>query len=778
MSLEDAGDERICPRCSLQRAIGAVGAEGTDQPSVPGYEIIHLLGRGAMGVVWLAREVALDRLVALKLIPTGGDPALGQRLLREGQAAAQLKHPNIVAVHALGGSGSATFLAMDFHEGGNLEHHLQGRPMQPRAAAELGRKLAGALAHAHAAGVLHRDLKPSNVLLDGAGEPLLADFGLAGPLEGRGDLTRPGELGGTPAFLAPELIDGQFRPSVATDVYGLGVVLYVALTGRPPFAAESVAGLLRAVATAEPVAPRILQPAIPRDLETIVRKCLEKSPAQRYPSAQAIQDELGRFLRGEAIQAHPVGAVGSALRWCKRRPAVASALALAITIVLLLAVGGPLVALRLERSRRAIAESAATATAIADFLQVDLLGQASPNNQPNRDLKLKTVVDQAAAKIETRFRDRPAVEASIRQTLGDTYFALGEYKLAQHHLERALALREPNPGQPMTAETVKTLTALGSALFYQGQMEGARALVARAVQSGERDLGEDNTEVVLAFNVLGLIEQTTGQVAAGEKLLTRALEIRQRQFGAEDPYTLVFLNNLALSYGLQNRYDKVAEAEGRVLQARLRISGHDHPDTLAVMGNLGYASKLMGDLPKAEALDRDVYETLRRVSGPEHLFTVVAQAELGQIYKLEGRLPEAERLTAEAFAISQRTLGPAHPQALTIAGEYGEILLREKQPEQAEKILRAALEGAPLQPPGNAWRRALLESRWGEALLDLDRLPEAEKPLLAAAGELEKLASRPGPWNRSEVGFARARLHRLYEAWGKPDLARAWSPQA
>ena len=233
ISLPEGRIADFCPQCSFSGALGLGRPDSGQAESLEGYELMQELGRGGMGVVWLARERSLDRLVALKLIVVA-DPRLGQRLLREGRAAAQLRHPNIVAVHALGGTGSSAFLAMEFIEGGDLGSELKGKPMAPLAAAAIAAKLAGALTHAHAVGLFHRDVKPSNILMDLYGEPRLADFGLAAPLEGAGDLTNPGSVAGTPADLAPELLDGTERACPQSDIYGLGAVLYTCLTWPAP----------------------------------------------------------------------------------------------------------------------------------------------------------------------------------------------------------------------------------------------------------------------------------------------------------------------------------------------------------------------------------------------------------------------------------------------------------------------------------------------------------------------------------------------------------------
>jgi serine/threonine protein kinase len=298
----------------------------TDLPEVPGYEILGILGRGGMGVVYKARQVGLNRLVALKTILAGSRAAAGDRarFRIEAEAVARLHHPNIVQIHEIGEVDGHPFFCLEYVEGGTLAAQVSGRPQPPRHAAELVRTLADAVQAAHQGNVIHRDLKPANVLVTADGQLKITDFGLAKQLDTDSGHTQSGSILGTPSYMAPEQAAGRVRDvGVAADVYALGAILYEALTGGPPFRGESVLDTLEQVRKQEPVPPRRFLPSVPRDLETICLKCLHKEPGRRYASAAALAGDLNRFLAGEPILARPVSAPERLWRWCKRNPRVA-----------------------------------------------------------------------------------------------------------------------------------------------------------------------------------------------------------------------------------------------------------------------------------------------------------------------------------------------------------------------------------------------------------------------------------------------------------------------
>jgi WD40 repeat protein/serine/threonine protein kinase len=292
------------------------------------YELIEEISRGGMGVVYRARQVSLDRIVAVKLLLAGlhAGADFVQRFRTEAAAAASLRHPNIVAIHEVGFAEGQHFFAMDYVEGLTLAQHVAKGSLPVRDAARYLRTIAEAIHFAHERNVLHRDLKPSNVLIDSAtDQPRLTDFGLAKRLESETDLTVSGQVLGSPNYMSPEQAVGK-RGTVGkqSDIYSLGAILYHLLTGRAPFQGETLTDVLHQVVNDDPISPHLLTPRVPRDLETICLKCLEKEPSRRYQTAQRLADELSRFLRDEPILARPVGRIENLWRWCRRKPALAS----------------------------------------------------------------------------------------------------------------------------------------------------------------------------------------------------------------------------------------------------------------------------------------------------------------------------------------------------------------------------------------------------------------------------------------------------------------------
>ena len=318
----------LCLKClgRLAFAGGANEKEISELRRLGDYELLEEVARGGMGVVYHARQLSLNRIVAVKVMLSG--PFSGRDFVRrfqtEAETAAALRHPNIVTIYEVGERDGTHFLAMEFVEGQSFSALVRDQPLSARRAAAYLQTIAQAVQHAHERGVLHRDLKPSNILLDVFDQPRITDFGLAKFLDRDAEPTLPGSVLGSPNFIPPEQAAGNFSEIAAhSDVYSLGAILYQLLTGRPPFQGETLHEILRQVQDASPVPPRKLNPSVPRDLQTICLKCLQKEPARRYATARELAEDLGFFLAGRAIRARPVSFVEWIWLWCKRRPALA-----------------------------------------------------------------------------------------------------------------------------------------------------------------------------------------------------------------------------------------------------------------------------------------------------------------------------------------------------------------------------------------------------------------------------------------------------------------------
>jgi tetratricopeptide (TPR) repeat protein len=706
------------------------------RPAVPGYELVGELGRGGMGVVYQARHLALNRTVALKMIRGGRDPSPQDlaRFRTEAEAVARLQHPGVVQVYEVGEHAGRPYLVLEYVPGGSLRDRLRGTPLPAAGAARVVGAAARAVEAAHARGVLHRDLTPGNVLLTADGEPKLTDFGLA-KLLAAGDPgpTQTGAVMGTPSYMAPEQARGDAKSAgPGADVWALGAVLYECLTGRPPFKADTAVDTLLQVTTADPVPPRRLNPKVPRDLDTVCLKCLEKDPARRYPSAGALADDLARFGRGESVRARPVGAVSRGWRWAKRNPATAG---LAVAAVALLA-GGAAAAtalwLRAEANaadartnladaREAQGRAETSATEARKNLATAREEQARADGNYTKALEGMNTVTEVARRLRgvpradglrrmlleevLRFNQgllaQQADEVSVRREaaraarrMGGVHEELGQGKEAEAAFRQALDLGEKlladYPNEPtFRADLADTLQFYAYHLDRNSREAEAVAAYRRAIAL-EQGLAGDRRRVLAIFhNNLGNALSGLDRPAEAEEAYRAALGIwrelaRERPDDPEFPHRLGgVLNNLGLRQGEAGKW-----AEARTLleeavgyqQAAIRVRAD--PDFRQYLGNhqanLGRALGKLGEHDKAEAAYRDAAATRERLAAdhpavPDH-HAAAASAQnglAGQLLRL-GKWDDA-RAAAEAAVRHQKTaLGiAARPQyRQSLSGHY------------------------------------------------------------------------------------------------------------
>jgi hypothetical protein len=402
-------------RDTRANSTGLTPGESREFPDVPGYEVLGVLGHGGMGIVYRARQLKANRLVALKMIRAveHASPTERLRFQIETEAVARLQHPHIVQLYEVGEVRGQPFFSLEFCDGGTLGDQLKKQRPTPTEAAALIETLARAMHYAHLRGVVHRDLKPGNVLLSGAERvPKITDFGLAKRIDAEArEVSQSGAIMGTAAYMAPEQAAGRVRDTgPAADVYGLGALLYECLTGRPPFEGPQHV-VLASVLNDEPTPPSRLGVIVPRDLETICLKCLSKEPARRYASAEDLADDLRRFQAGEPVKARPVEAVERAVKWVKRRPALAVLLGVTLLALVTLVV----LTANLAIARNAAQQEADKAKKARDFL-------ASIFGLPELEEKQGTfspfqLLDRAEKRILIEFANHPELRADLLATL-------------------------------------------------------------------------------------------------------------------------------------------------------------------------------------------------------------------------------------------------------------------------------------------------------------------------------------------------------------------------
>jgi len=476
------------------------------KPDVPGYAIIAELGRGGLGVVYLARQIRLNRLCALKMILAGehATPESVARFYAEAAAVARMRHPNIVQIYSIGEHEGRPYLELEYVSGGSLAERLKGSPRPPAYAAWLVEILARAIHEAHHRGIVHRDLKPANVLIAYDETPMIGDFGLAKALDVEASLTQAQAIVGTPAYMAPEQAEGEsLELGPAADIYSLGVILYELLTGRPPFQAATVLEILGKVKSAEPVAPSRLRPGVPRDLETICLVCLRKEPRRRYASAEVLAEDLRRFTNREPILGRRTGPVERAWRWAGRNRAVAG-MAAAVAALLVVATLIATVAAvkygsmaRVERDLRSKAE----------------LAERQAEDKARAEARANELLEVAlySGRIALAEREWTASNVGlVEELLAECPFGLRGWEW--RYLDR-LRQREPQPPLAVSPEDVKAVAfgPGGRVLAWTGP-GGSTVLIDPANGRGRVDLKGDQVRVTgLAFSPDGRTLASAGE---------------------------------------------------------------------------------------------------------------------------------------------------------------------------------------------------------------------------------------------------------------------------
>jgi tetratricopeptide (TPR) repeat protein len=799
-------------------------ADPGGMPEVAGYELHDELGRGGMGIVYRARHVRLGRVVALKLIRAGAvaEPKELARFRAEAEAQARLQHPNIVPVYEVGDAGGRPYFALEFLEGGSLDGRLAGVPYPPRQAAALAETLARAIQHAHARNLVHRDLKPANILLTGDGIPKITDFGLAKQLELNGaGPTQSGELLGTPSYMAPEQTEG--RPDAigpAVDVYALGVILYELLTGRPPFTGVTPLDTLVQVRSSEPLPPSRVQPKVPRDLEAVCLKCLEKERHRRYGTAQALADDLARFVRGEATHARPVAGWERGLKWARRRPALAallsvSALGAATLLAVVLAYNARLAgALAATNEQRGFAEDHLRLARLA--LDGYITRTANDERLKAQDLEplRRDLLSSAASLYASLAAVRsasPAVQAErgwACYRLGVLTREVGSPVEALRHFDEALGVfrklsRQRSADPDLRAGQAICLTQLGALRVNLHQPRAAESDAREAVAILESLAGRapgDSYEHELAWAdlALGSAYQADGQMGPAEAVMRRAchfLERLARQHHEDANKQLSLAQGLNQLAGIYERTGRPDEAEGHykhaaLLLERLERAGHpcatERANTLNALGFL--YNRVRRKVEARSAFDH-AREVLERLVA-EHSSVVPYQYQLAIAFNNLADLDQEIRRPGvseaeyhKARAILER-LTREHPSVPAFASELarthvdlGGLYQSIGCSEPAALALGegcAVLERVALEEPGNAIYRSNLAGAYDRLATihrGAGRHDKAEEARSRARSHREALAPTLAVAPENELGFAAT--HGYLGALDLPDRGEA-----
>jgi eukaryotic-like serine/threonine-protein kinase len=739
----DTGDFLAAPALDVAARDLAISRE-PGSPSHPDaigrYRIIRLLGEGGMGTVYEAEQDEPRRVVALKVIKLGlATPDRLRRFRQESQALARLQHPGIAQIFesntADTGFGPQPFFAMEFIHGRPLKQYAEVHQLNTRQKLLLMVKICDAVQHAHQRGLIHRDLKPGNILVDETGQPKILDFGVARVTEAdqQGDLqptmmTGLGQLVGTLAYMSPEQVLGDpLEVDTRSDVYALGVILYELLSGRLPYAVNH-RQLPEAVHTIREEEPASLSSAgrdYRGDIETLVGKALEKDKTRRYTSAADLGADIQRYLNDEPIAARPPSAAYQLQKFARRHRGLMAATA---TLFLVLLAGIAVstsqairanqagqAALR-ERDRAVAAEASAvqernraltekqradgesaTAKAVNDFLQNGLLAQASasaqarPGTKPDPDLKVRTALDRAASGIAGKFDKQPLVEASIRQTIGNTYLDLGIYPEAQRQIERSLELRRRLLGEEHP-DTLAALETLGVLYRHQGKAAQAETVLTKVLDVQRRVLGEDHPATLESAYALALLYEDQEKFARAEPLLTKALDGQRRTLGEKHPSTALTMNKLAEVYKEEGKFAPAESLHTRALEIQRSILGQEHPETLYAMNSLASLYEDEGKYAQAERLFSNALEVQRRLLGEEHIETLETMGNLGNLYRIEGKYAEAESLLTRTLDKQRRLLGEEHVDTMSVLSNLAALYQAQGKYAQVEPIDTKILE--------------------------------------------------------------------------------------
>lgn len=766
----------------VQEAAEAAREEGRPQREAIGpYRIEGILGEGGMGAVWLAgrTDPGFRQQVAIKIVGSrhAGDRILS-RFRAERQILANLQHPYIARLLDGGETDDGVpYFVMEYVDGRHIADYCRGRPLRERLSLFL--KVCEAVEYAHRNLVIHRDIKPSNILVNAAGEPRLLDFGIAKLLEDEAEdtaaLTRAGLRLMTPEYASPEQVRGA-PVSTATDVYGLGILLYELVSGRPPFdrATTSYGDWPRIICETEPEPPsravlrgdvhtedappdrKRLDRLLRGDLDNIVMKAIRKEPERRYTSVHAMAADVEAYLADRPVSARPDTLTYRARKFARRHP-LGLAAGLAAAVVAVLAVSFHVATVAAERDRARL--EASKATAVAAFL-TGLFREADPNVARGRTVSAVELLERGRARIARELRDAPEIRARMLAAIGESYFNMTDYREARDILREAVAVTEARYG-PAHPETAEVLSLSGRAEERMADYAAAAVLHERALAVFSAVWGEDSPRAAEELRYLAAVEERRGDAAAAEALLSTAVA-RLRAAGDEGRAQLArALQGLAGLLRDANRHDEEERALRESLALRRALYGDLHPDVSDALTSLGLSYLRRGRYPEAREHLEQALAMRRELFGDDSVAAAYSLNNLSSLCLRVDELEQSERLAREALAIFRIRLGEDHPNYAYQLGNLANTLLRRGRREEAFEFMEesAAVLRRIFGEEHREYGHTL--SSMGGALIDMERYPEAVTTLETALEVLEATLGEEhylAVNTRSKLGRALIRL--------------------
>lgn len=772
----------------------APGEKPLEKLRIGPYQVLRRLGEGGMGSVYLAvrDDREFKKYVAIKLIRKGMDSEeIVARFRRERQILAGLDHPNIAKLFDGGTTEEGLpYFVMEYITGLPLNEYCDTHKLNLKERLLLFQSMCSAVQYAHRNLIIHRDLKPANILVTPDGVPKLLDFGIAKVLNS--DVfsldAPPTEIEVrvmTPEYASPEQVRGD-PLTTATDVYSLGIILYELLAGRRPYrlTTRSHVEVFRVVCEQEPGKPsesftRKQESAEPNavsntaaseklskqlrgDLDNIILMALRKEPLRRYSSAQALSDDISRYLSGRTVSARkPTWSYRSG-KYIRRHAAAVTAAALVLVLLIAFATTTSIQNTRIKRERNTAEQEKQKAEQVTKLL-VGLFEINDPGETKGETISARELLDRGARRVREELKNQPDTRAQLLYTIGDIDGKLGLYDQAKPLMEESLKIRRGLYGNDHLA-VAESLHGLGGVLWYIGEEDEAEKLFREGLAIRQKLLGSEHPDVAESLNDLASVMHDKGRLEEAEKLYRQALQIERKTRGNEHPEVATDLNNLSVILRSKGRLGEAEKMLREALAIDRRAFGNEHPDVAATLFSLAEVLRDEGRLDDAEKLYREALAIDRKVLGNEHPNLAMDLNNLANVLRDRGQFDEAEGLLREALAIDRKALGNEHPIVAVILTNEAEVLIAKGNTQEAVPLLNEALNFPKETIPEDSNYRARAESAFAACLMAQKKYPEAEKLLLKAYAVLSQKEKTSASTKRTYQ-----RILDLYSAWGKPD---------